>query len=191
MGKALWRTTEVGCINDEAPIRLIVSGLNDDTLWLTGLKGSVEPNFQLMYSFGPKAFINAFNQRLSMFSISGIYVPSTCNGGGAKGEPAFVGFYRKRNIVSSDDPTKITFDGITITGWFVRLVIGEVTKQGIDGHLFSLDFLGRLKKAGESASGDGGSEEGVSFGSRTIGGPVPDLSNTTLSGNSIKSAKLS
>jgi hypothetical protein len=140
---------------------MTISGLADEELWLTGLRGSTEPNYQLMYSFGNSAFINSFNQRLSVFQISGIHVSQTCNGS-QRGEPAYVPFYKKRNIVSSDAATKITFDGITLTGWFIKLNIGDVTNEGIDGHLFSLDFLGRMRKAGDGADRDGG-ELGSAF----------------------------
>jgi hypothetical protein len=172
----LWRDTQVASINDNRPVRMTVSGLNNEELWLTGLRGSVEPNFQLMYSFGNSAFINAFNQRLSQFQISGIFVAATCDGG-QRSEPAFVDFYKKRNIVSSEDPTKITFDGITITGWFTSMNIGDVTNEGIQGHLFTLGFLGRLRKAGDNA--DGGGEE---LGINTVDGTFSSISSSLSSG---------
>ena len=168
----LWDKTEVGAYADDSPIRMVVSGLTDENIWLTSLKGSVEPNYQIMYSIGADAYINSFNQRLSVWTITGIYIPKLCSGGSRK--PGFVSLYNSKNITKTK-ATKITFDGITITGYIIRLTINDVMKQGIDGHIFSLDFLGRLG-GGRSTNGGGGALGGQI----NLGGVPSDLGGATF-----------
>jgi len=140
----LFEKTQVAALEDVKPIRLTVEGLSpDEQVWLTTIRGTTSPNFQLMYAIGPDTFINSFNQKLTLFSIKGIYVTSDCGGAFTViGEPPFLSFYRRNNINSSVDAIKITFNGIVITGFLVKLDIGEFSKEGIEGHLFTLDFLG-------------------------------------------------
>lgn len=137
--------TEVAGLADEKPVRLVVEGLAGELIFLTNIRGGVSPNFQLMYSIGAKAFINTFSQRLSMFELSGLYIPNTCETGEVDREPAFLTFYDRRNIVNSSQPIRISYNNIVITGFLVNLDIKDYNQQGIDGHAFTLKFLGKLE----------------------------------------------
>jgi len=145
--------TRVKSLKDEKPVRLTIKGLTSEMLWITSLTGSVSPNYQLMYSIGAGAFLNAFNQRLSLFQLSGIHIAQACdNEQDPDDDPPFLTFYKERNIViagakSTNDlgtPTRISFNNIVIVGWVVKLDIGEYSKEGIDGHTFAMSFLGQI-----------------------------------------------
>jgi len=150
---ALFQETQVAGIPDPKPVRLIISGLSDEKLWLTNISGGIAPNYQLMYSIGADAYLNAFNQRLSLFQIEGIYVPTICDTGSPRDEPAFMTLYKERNIVSSSETTRVTYNGITIIGYFVKLTLGDFNKQGIEGHSFNLTFLGKIDRLDDGDTG--------------------------------------
>jgi hypothetical protein len=98
-----------------------------------------------MYSLGADVFINAFNQRLSMWTLSGLYIPSMCdNGQDFKGEPAFVDLYRRFNIRNAAAPLDLAFNGIVLVGFFVEMKIQDYTQGGIDGFSWETPFLGRM-----------------------------------------------
>lgn len=141
----LFATTEIVGVNDRQKKRLTISGFESEDLWLTSIQGQWSPNFQLMYSLGVDVFINAFNNRLSDFTLSGIYIPETCETKGNGGVPPFIEFYKSHNI-NEKVPAKIAFDGITITGWIVKMMIKEYNQHNIDGHEFTIQFLGRLRE---------------------------------------------
>jgi hypothetical protein len=151
--------TAMAGIPDSKPVRLVIEGLApEENLFLTNIAGNVAPNFQIMYSFGRDIFLNAFTQRLSVFKITGIYVSSSCEGDtSGRGEPVFLSFYRKNNIVSSKGAIKITFNGITITGFLIMLEVENYNKEGIDGHNFSLQFLGMIGGLEKASNPDRGS----------------------------------
>ena len=138
-------TKVAGGLPGTRPQRLTISGLEGEKLWITKVNGSVSPNFQLMYSMGAKAFVNAFNDRLGKISLTGLYVPENCDGGG--GVPPFLAFYKKHNI-NKRTPVKFTFDKINFKGWVVDLQIGDYQQGGVDGHMFTLSFLGRIGELG-------------------------------------------
>jgi hypothetical protein len=137
--------TGLASMNDQKPVRLIIPKFNDGKLLITKISGGVRPNFQLMYSLGADVFINAFNQRLSMWNLSGLYIPSMCdNGQDFRGEPAFVDLYRRFNIRNADVPLDLAFNGIVLVGFFVEMKIGDYTQNGIDGFSWETPFLGRM-----------------------------------------------
>jgi hypothetical protein len=150
---ALFQETQVAGLPDPKAIRLVISGLSDETLWLLTISGGIAPNYQLMYSIGADAYLNAFNQRLSMFEIEGVYIPTACDTGAPRDEPAFMTLYKERNIVSTSETTRMTYNGITIIGYFVKLDLGEYSKQGIVGHTFSLKFLGKIDRLDDGDTG--------------------------------------
>jgi hypothetical protein len=141
----LFKETEITSINDNQKKRLTIDGFENENLWLTSIKGQLGPNFQLMYSLGVTAFVNSFNNRLATFDLSGIYIPNTCDQEDNGGVPPFIDFYKQFNITNKV-PAKIAFDGITIRGWIVKMHIGDYSKNNIDGHEFTLQFLGRLRE---------------------------------------------
>jgi hypothetical protein len=145
MAEDLFQTTEIVGINNQQKKRLTISGFESEDLWLTSIQGEVSPNFQLMYSLGVDVFINAFNTRMGTFMLGGIYIPETCTTKGNGGVPPFISFYKSHNI-NERVPAKIAFDGITIKGWIVKMMIKEYTQNNIDGHEFSIQFLGRLRE---------------------------------------------
>jgi hypothetical protein len=167
--KDLFSKTSVLGVTDDKPARLVIEGLTTEELWINSVKGGVEPNYQLMYSVGDGAFLNAFNQRFSLFMLDGIYIPSQCGTVSSDKEPEFLKFYKKHNIVTSSaaseedigDPIGITFNNITITGWVVKLAIGSYSKEGIDGHTFSLSFLGKIDGIDQYFTADKPSEGAV------------------------------
>jgi hypothetical protein len=150
---ALFQGTTIKGLQDNKPARLVIEGFAREEFWITSLTGGVQPNFQLMYAVGPGAFLNAFNQRLSVFQLSGLHVPADCDRNTANAEPAFFTFYKERNIVAAGartdnepaQPTYMSFNNITMIGWIVGLVIGEYSKEGIDGHTFQLKFLAKIQ----------------------------------------------
>jgi hypothetical protein len=150
----IFNETEIIGISDKRKRRLTISGFESEQLWLTDISGMLKPNYQLMYSLGARVFINAFNNKLSMFKLQGIYVPETCSSSGNGKTPEFVRFYREKNITQSSD-AKIAFEGISIKGSIVSMEIANYSKQGIDGHGFTLSFLGRLREAENSNSAGG------------------------------------
>ena len=139
-------------ISTESKVRLVVEGFDDETLWLTSFQGDIEPNYQLMYSLGAEVFINTFSDKLSLFKLGGVYVMNLCNQDGT-GTPAFMSFYRARNIAVSDEPLRIALNSIVITGFLVMLTIGKFTQEVVEGHRFTLTFLGMLDQSLAGANG--------------------------------------
>ena len=139
----LFKRTQLASLADDKPVRLTIDQLDDDKLWLTGIKGGIKPNFQLMYALSGQKFINTFRQRLSLWPIEGVYALADCDGPiDAVGEPPFLTFYNKHNISRAATNLKITFSGIVITGYLVSLNIGDYQQEVIDGYQFNLSFLG-------------------------------------------------
>jgi len=152
MPDSLFQNTTIKGLQDNKPARLIIEGFAREEFWITGLSGGVQPNYQLMYAVGPGAFLNAFNQRLSMFQLDGIHVPADCDRDTQNAEPAFLTFYKERNIVAAgarsngepSAPTYMSFNNITLIGFVVGLSIGNYSKEGIDGHTFQFKFLAKI-----------------------------------------------
>jgi len=141
-------TTQLASFADDKPVRLTVDGLKDEKLYLTSIRGEVNPNYQLMYTVGRGIYLNSFEHRLSLFTIQGIYVLVNCNGPlDNRGEPPFMLFYKRHNINTSSKAVRITFNNIVITGFLVKLSLGNYQQEGmgdVDGHMFTLLFLGTI-----------------------------------------------
>ena len=145
MGDIFSDTLGLAKIADDKPVRLVIPQFNNGDLQITKIQGGVRPNFQLMYSLGSDVFINAFNQRLSMWTLHGLYIPAACgNGQNFKGEPAFVDLYRKFNIRTAKAPLDLAFNGIVLVGFFVEMKVMEYTQEGVDGFAWETPFLGRM-----------------------------------------------
>jgi hypothetical protein len=145
MGNIFSDTSGLAKMADDKPVRLVIPQFNDGDLQITKIQGGVRPNFQLMYSLGADAFINAFNQRLSMWTLHGLFIPAVCgNGQNFKGEPAFVDLYRKFNIRTAKAPLDLAFNGIVLVGFFIEMKIMEYTQEGVDGFAWETPFLGRM-----------------------------------------------
>ena len=142
---ALFDKTDVVALNDSKKIRLVIDGLESEDIWLTTISGQVSPNFQILYSLGVKAFVNAFNNRLGKFNITGIYIPDTCEGVAQGGPPPFIQFYKQVQITQKK-PAKITYDGISIKGWAIAMNLKNYSQNSIDGHEFTIEFLGRVRE---------------------------------------------
>ena len=141
----LFQDTDIVELNDTAKkVRLTVDGLETEDIWLTDVAGQVQPNYQILYSLGVRAFINAFNNRLGQFSITGIYIPDGCQETGG-GTPPFIEFYKKVQITQST-PAKISYDGISIQGWATQMNLKSYSQNNIDGHEFTIQFLGRIRE---------------------------------------------
>jgi len=196
--RKLFSETQVASLSDTKQARLVIEGLSEEELWITGLDGSVQPNYQLMYAIGAGAYLNAFSQRLSLFQLQGIHVVSTCDSDDTGKEPPFLTFYKENNIVLPDkDPIGITFNSITVTGWVVKMIIGEYSKDGIDGHTFQIMFLGlidgiavELTAAAASAAEGSAVSESISDPSPygTLIGAIKKIGNTAET--DVKSGRL-
>jgi len=179
---ALFQETAVAGVEDVKPARLTVSGLDNEEIWLLDIKGGTTPNYQLMYSVGNEAFLNAFNQRFSIFTLSGVHILATCEGEPTQGEPPFLTFYKNNNIVSNATPVSVAYSGLTMSGYMVGLKLGSYNQEGIDGYQFTLEYLGKIdtveaasKEVQFSQSTSVAVEfEGVTFG----GGTTGDISAT-------------
>ncbi len=143
----LFDKTDITQISDGKKIRLTVDGLESEDIWLISIAGQVSPNYQILYSLGAKVFINAFSNRLGKFSLNGIYIPETCEGG-AGGIPPFIQFYKDVQITKKKSTT-ITYDGVSIKGWAVSMTLRNYSKNNIDGHEFTIEFLGRIRELEE------------------------------------------
>lgn len=149
--KTLFSETKVAAIADAKPARLVIDGVADEELWLLSIEGAVSPNFQLTYSIGPGAFLNAFSQRLGTFMIKGIHVSGACTATKDGQEPPFIKFYKKYNIIAagataegSGETLSMSFNNVTIIGYVVKLALREYSQQGIDGHAFEMSILGKV-----------------------------------------------
>jgi hypothetical protein len=150
----LFDKTNIAELSADKKIRLVVDGLEDEELWLLDIAGSVTPNYQILYSLGATAFVNAFNNRLGKFTISGIYIPSACEEKGGTSNssdessddtPPFIEFYKKIQITQKESAT-MAYNGISIIGWAVQLDIKKYSQNNIDGHAFTISFLGRIRE---------------------------------------------
>jgi hypothetical protein len=143
----LFNETELVQLADGKNVRLVIDGLETEDIWLVSIGGEVQPNFQILYSLGVKAFINAFGNRLGNFQLSGIYINPTCSDEGGE-VPPFIKFYNEVQITKKKSTT-MSFNGITIQGWATRMTIKNYSKQNIDGHEFTIQFLGRIRELEE------------------------------------------
>jgi len=173
----IFGTTAISPFNDPKPVRLTVEGLTDEALFLTSIRGNVTPSYQIMYSIGALRYLNSFSSRMSLFTISGKYVLADCNGPlDSNNNPPFMVFYKKRNINNSDAAIKITFNGIVITGFLVKLAIGNYNQEGIDGYDFQLDFLGIIDGLDKTASRSNGSSSSGFTASHDVEGDITRFS---------------
>jgi len=140
-----FENTDIAELSDTSKkIRITVDGLETADIWLTDVSGQVTPNYQILYSLGVTAFINAFNNRLGQFSITGIYIPTSCVSEGG-GTPPFIDFYKQVQITQKQ-PAKISYDGISIQGWATQMNLKSYSQNNIDGHEFTIQFLGRIRE---------------------------------------------
>ena len=150
MSKIFSQDGAVAQVSDERPVRLFIEGYDAGKIMITKISGDVTPNYQLMYSLGADVFINAFNQKLSKWHLTGFHVPLvTCPPalevtGFKKGEPAFVDLYRRFNIRTAEKPIDMNFCGIVLSGFFIQLTIHDYSQSGIDSFRWETPFLGRM-----------------------------------------------
>ena len=164
--------TQVVSIADDKPVRLVIEGFteNNESLFFNSLNGEQQPNFQMLYALGPGKYINSFSQRLSPYVIEGLYLTTGCEQQKeTQAVPAFVTFYEENNIVArtfrGDGPMRITFLGLVLEAYLIKLVIGSYQKEGIDGHTFALHVLAEISDPAsneQTAAGDASSKAGKS-----------------------------
>jgi hypothetical protein len=144
MATVFQETTQLAAITDQKPVRLVIPKFRNGKLLITKIAGEVRPNYQIMYSLGADAFITAFNQRLSTWTIHGLHIPGGCDGQNFKGEPAFVDLYRKFNIRTAKQPLDMAFNDIVLVGFFIGMTIQDYSQNGVDGFAWETPFLGRI-----------------------------------------------
>lgn len=152
MADKLFSVTQLVDFADDKPVRLVIDGLSaqNEQLYLNRIRGDIQPNFQLLYAIGPGKYINGFDQRLGPFAIDGVYVLTDCEGQqDTQTKPPFMTFYEENNILTrvrnGQGPIRITFEGIVLEAWIVKLTIGDYQKEGIEGHAFTLNILAQLQ----------------------------------------------
>ena len=124
-------------------------------LFVTNFGGDVRPNFQIMYSMGPEAYLNVFSQRLSAWNLDGVYVPSgrcpsKSQGGDTTGRnndtPGFYKMYERYNIANNDNKfVKLVFSGLVVEAYITSMSIPSFSKTDVGQMRFSLKLLGRIK----------------------------------------------
>ena len=145
----LFQGTALASLTDDKPVRLVIEGFKDpeERLFLNSIEGEVQPNYQLLYAIGPGKYLDAFSQRLAPFVIAGTHILTTCSGAqvAAQAQPAFLTFYEQNNIVAraadNKGPLRITYNGIVLKCYLIKLTIGSYQKDGVDGHQFQLHVL--------------------------------------------------
>ena len=122
-------------------------------LFVTNFGGDVRPNFQIMYSMGPEVYLNVFSQRLSAWTLEGVYVPSErCpknkeNGGRNNDTPGFYKMYERYNIANDDNKfVKLAFSGLVVEAYITSMSIPSFSKTDVGQMRFSLKLLGRIKQ---------------------------------------------
>ena len=158
-GYTLFPSTTMGAVAGK-PQRLTIQGFTDEKLFVVKLDGGVKPNFQLMYAIGPGIFLNAFQQRMSVFNLEGLHILTDCVANVDTDEPAFFRFYKAHNIVSSTKMLTMAFNKITMTGYLIDLKIQNYNQDNVEGYLWNLQFLGWINnlpsaKATKSTTGTG------------------------------------
>ena len=145
---------------------LTIEGFNSDeeTLYILAGQGSVDANFQIMYSMGDSIYINSFNQRLVPMDLPGVCVINGCGegGDGLNGEPAFMKFFRTNNIITSQRPLKLSYAGLVLTGYLHKLQLGSFNKEEMRGFQFTLAFLGYMDNLQLTAESSGSSANNAS-----------------------------
>lgn len=150
----LFPKTTMGAVGDK-PQRLTITGFVDDKLFITNMDGGVRPNFQLMYAIGPGIFLNVFQQRMSLFTLEGLYIVATCGDADTEEEPAFFRFYKEHNIVATEEMLTLAFSKITMTGYLIDLKIKNYNQDNVEGFVWVLQFLGWINNlTSAQAAGD-------------------------------------
>jgi len=161
MGTPLYQEPQVSLgIDKYGSARTLLTISGDDTdiagdLFVTNFGGDVSPNFQIMYSMGPEAYLNVFSQRLSSWTLEGVYVPSQrCpedGGGSSTGRsndtPGFYKMYERYNIANDDNKfVKLAFSGLVVEAYITSMSIPSFSKTDVGQMRFSLKLLGRIKQ---------------------------------------------
>ena len=128
------------------PKKLTIAGVAiNGELWVTGVQGGMEPNYQLLPSLGAEVYINAFNDKLAQWVLSGYHVNTKCLGGGSS-TPAYVQLYRDGNIVEGSEVT-ISYSDIVLKGFFVKLTVQANAEDPHNGDNFTLIIIGKVADA--------------------------------------------
>jgi len=173
----LFPKTTMGAVGDK-PQRLTITGFVDDKLFIVNMDGGVRPNFQLMYAIGPGIFLNVFQQRMSLFTLEGLYIMASCEDADTEEEPAFFRFYKEHNIVASEEMLTLAFSKITMTGYLVDLKIKNYNQDNVEGFVWVVQFLGWINNlTSAQATGDVGNLISVLLGTSTPS-VAQNISNT-------------
>jgi hypothetical protein len=129
-----------------SPIVLSFSdGTVKDTEFVAvNLSGDMAVIYQLNYSFDQTAYALVFGDRLSLYTITGVALPSSdC----LKATPdKFVAFYNKYKLgTKTISALDIAFAGVVISGFFVSVRINLIRGEQ-SAFQFQFQFLGELKK---------------------------------------------
>jgi hypothetical protein len=157
---ALFRGTQLAAFADDKPVRLVIEGFQDpkEKLFLNDIQGETQPNYQLLYTIGAAKYLDVFSQRLSPFAITGLHIMTSCTGANVvqQEEPHFYKFYQANNIVTrarqGKGPLFISFNGIVLKSYLIKLVWGSYQKERTDGHQFTLQILADLPDPAEESA---------------------------------------
>lgn len=126
------------------PRRLTIKGINlPGNLWITGSQGGLEPNYQLLPSLGSEVFLNAFNDKLSQWILSGYYQPNPCEEGAAE-IPPYLKIYLDGNIVDGTEVT-ISYSDIVLKGFIVKLTLQSNAQDPHNGDSFRITLIGKIQ----------------------------------------------
>jgi len=123
--------------------RLKIEGLSGLDVWVTSIAGILATNHQILYGLDSSVYVNSFNRRLDVQTIEGIHALTTCTGSAAS--PEFLRFFNKHAIDNSSEPVRMSYSGILIVGFPVRLVIGRFSAdKGLEGQTWTMNFQGYM-----------------------------------------------
>ena len=67
-----------------------------------------------------------------------------CTGADVRGEPPFLTFYKAHNLYNGQ-VVNMSWAGIVTEGYLVDMNLKEYNQNGVEGFMFTFDYLARLK----------------------------------------------
>ena len=121
--------------------RMTIANVPED-FWITGFKGGMEPNYQVLASLGSEIYINSFNEKLTAWNMSGYFTTTECESTKVD-KPTYLDLYATNNV-NTGKPVTVTYSNMVMRGFIVRLSVSSDAGDAHKGDKFVLSLIGKV-----------------------------------------------